>query len=70
MSSNFEEIIKKLHFFARWKAHQRATHAAPHLSASCYGKCEPQVRDLLAGITCGGGGEGGVISETVPFVNG
>ena len=28
------------------------------------------MRDLLAGITRGGGGEGGVICETVPFVNG
>jgi len=34
-------------------------------------KCELHVRDLLAGITRGGGGgEGGVICETVPFVNG
>ncbi len=33
------------------------------------GKCNPQVKDLLARITCGGG-EGGVICETVPFVNG
>ncbi len=33
------------------------------------GKWEPQVQYLLAGITRGGG-EGGVICETVPFVNG
>ncbi len=33
-------------------------------------KCEPQVQDLLAGFTRGGGGEGEVICETVPFVNG
>ncbi len=34
------------------------------------GMCEPQVRDLLLGFTRGGGGEGGVICETVPFING
>ncbi len=34
-------------------------------------KCELHVRDLLVGITRGGGGgEGGVICETVPFVKG
>jgi hypothetical protein len=75
MSSNFGEIIKKLHFLVWWKARQRATHATPHLSASRYrtfytcwmAKCELDVQDLLAGITRGGGG---VICETVPFVNG
>jgi hypothetical protein len=78
MSSNFGEIIKKLYFLVWWKARQRATHATPHLSASRYrtfytwwtAKCELHVRDLLAGITRGGGGEGGVICETMPFVNG
>ena len=58
------------------ESRQRATPATPHLSASRYrtfytcwtAKCELDVRDLLAGITCGGGGEGGVICETVPFV--
>ncbi len=77
MSSNFGEIIKKLHSLVWWKARQRATHATPHLSASRYrtfytcwtAKCELDVRDLLAGITHRGGGEGGVICETVPFVN-
>jgi hypothetical protein len=33
------------------------------------GKCDPQVRDLLAGFTQGGG-EGGVICKMVPFING
>jgi hypothetical protein len=37
----------------------------PYILHVVSGKCEPQVRDLLAG-----GGEGGVICETVPFVNG
>jgi hypothetical protein len=66
MSSNFREIIKKRHFLVWWKAHQRATHATPHHSASPYrtfytcwtAKCELDVRDLLAGITPGGGGGG------------
>ncbi len=70
MSSNFREIIKKLVW---WKARQRATHATPHLSAShcrtfytwwtasANRKCEIYSR---------GGGEGRVICETVPFVNG
>jgi hypothetical protein len=64
MSSNFGEIIKKLYFLV---ARQRATHAIPDLSASRYrtlhmvdGKCEPQVRDLLAGIPrFGEGGRAG-----------
>jgi hypothetical protein len=51
----------------------------PPPSTSCYrifytwwmAKCELHVRDLFARITCGGGGgEGRVICETVPFVNG
>jgi hypothetical protein len=42
----------------------------PHILHVVDGKCKPQVRDLLAGITRGGGGEGGMICETVPFVNG
>jgi hypothetical protein len=78
MSSNFGEIIKKLYFLVWWKARQRATHATPYLSASRYrtfstcwtAKCEWDVRDLLPRITRGGGGEGGVICETMPFVNG
>jgi hypothetical protein len=71
MSSNFGEIIKKLHFLVWWKARQRATHATPHLYASRYrtlhvldGKCEIFSRESLAG------GEGWAICETVPFVNG
>jgi hypothetical protein len=40
------------------------------VTAHMDGKCEPQVRDLLARITRGRGGEGGVICETVPFDNG
>jgi hypothetical protein len=76
MSSNFGEIIKKLHFLVWWKARQRATHATPHLSASRYRtfstcwtasanrKCEIYLRESLAG-----GGEGGVICETMPFDN-
>jgi hypothetical protein len=74
-SSNFGEIIKKLHFLGWWKACQRATHNTPHLSASRYRtfytcwtasairKCEIYSQESLAG-------EGGVICETVPFVNG
>jgi hypothetical protein len=77
MSSNFGEIIKKLYFLVLWKAGQGATHATPHLSASCYRtfytwwtasanrKCEIYLRESLAG-----GGEGRVICETVPFDNG
>jgi hypothetical protein len=62
MSSNFGEIIKKLYFLVWWKARQGATHATPHLSASCYRmwwtasanrKCKIYLRELLAG---GGGG--------------
>ncbi len=75
MSSNFGEIIRKLYFLVWWKARQRATHATPHLSASCYrtfytrwtAKCELEMRDLLRESLVG---EGGVICETVPFVNG
>jgi hypothetical protein len=78
MSNNFGEITKKLHFLVWWKARQRATHATPHLSASRYHtfymcwmasaihKCEIYSRESLAGE----GWEGGVICETVPFVNG
>ncbi len=66
MSSNFGEIIRKLYFLVWWKACQRVTHATPHLSASHYctfytrwtANCELDVRDLLAGITRGGGGGG------------
>jgi hypothetical protein len=66
MSSNFGEIIRKLYFLVWWKARQRATHATPHLSASCYrtfytcwtAKCELDVRDLLARITREGVGGG------------
>jgi hypothetical protein len=76
MSSNFGEIIKKLYFLVLWKARQGATHATPHLSASCYRtfytwwtasanrKCEIYLRESLAG-----GGEGRVICETVLFDN-
>jgi hypothetical protein len=76
MSSNFGEIIKKLHFLVWWKARQRATHATPHLStrryhtfytcwtASAIRKCKIYSRESLAG------GEGGVICETLLFVNG
>jgi hypothetical protein len=76
-SSNFGEIIKKLHFLVWWKARQRATHANPHPSASSYRtfytwraasairRYDIYSRDSLAG----GGGEGGVICETMPFVN-
>jgi hypothetical protein len=72
MSSNCGEIIRKLYFLVWWNARQRATHATPHLSASSYRTFYTfgwDVRDLLVGITRGGGGEGGVICETVPFVN-
>jgi hypothetical protein len=41
----------------------------PHIFHVLDGKCEPQVRDLLASITRGRG-EGGVICKTVPFDNG
>jgi hypothetical protein len=74
MSSNFGEIIRKLYILVWWKARQRATHATPHLFASRYrtfyvGRqsaswmCEIYSQESLAG-------EGGVICETVPFVNG
>ncbi len=78
MSCNFGEIIKKSYFLVLWKAHQRATHATPHLSASRYRtfstcwtananrKCEIYLREALAGV----GGEDVVICETVPFDNG
>ncbi len=77
MSSNFGEINKKLYFLVWWKARQRATHATPHLAASRYRtfstcwtasanrKCEIYSRESLAG-----GGGGGVICETMPFING
>ncbi len=42
----------------------------PHILHMVDGKCEPQVRDLLARITRGGWGEDGVIRETMPFDNG
>ncbi len=78
MSSNFGEINRKLYFLVWWKARQRATQATPHLSSSRYrtfptcwmAKCELDVREVLARITRGGGGEGRVICKTVPFVNG
>jgi hypothetical protein len=78
MSCNFGEIIKKLYFLVWWKARQRATHVTPHLSVSRYGtfstcwtasanrKSEIYLQESLAG----GGGEGRVICETVPFDNG
>jgi hypothetical protein len=59
-SSNFGEIIKKPYFLVLWKAHQRATHVTPHLSASRYftfytwwtasanRKCDIYPRDSLA----------------------
>jgi hypothetical protein len=62
MSSNFGEIIRKPYFLVWWKARQRATHATPHLYRTFYtcwtAKWELDVRDLLAGITRGGGGGG------------
>jgi hypothetical protein len=76
MSNNFGEIIKKPYFLVCWKARQRTTHATPpplllrHIFHRLDGKCEPQVRDLLASITRGRGGEGGVICKTMPFDNG
>jgi hypothetical protein len=65
MSSNFGEIIKKLYFLVWWKAHQRATHATPHLSASRY-RTFYTWWTASANCKC----EGGMICETVPFDNG
>ncbi len=42
----------------------------PHIFHVLDGNCRSQVRHLLARITRGRGGGGGMICETVPFDNG
>jgi hypothetical protein len=78
MSDNVEEIIRKLYFLVWWKSPPEGyprhppplREQLPHIFHVLDGKWEWDVRYLLAIITYRGGGEGGVICETVPFVNG
>ena len=79
MSSNFKEIIRKLYFLVWWKAHQRATHATPpplreplpHILHVLDGKVRAGcARFTRENHSRGRGGEGRMICETVPFVNG
>jgi hypothetical protein len=74
-SNNYGEIIEKLNFFVWCIARQRAIHATLHLYSSRYRTRGRQSANFMCEIYSpesleGRRGEGAVICETVPFVNG
>jgi hypothetical protein len=62
--SEFHLQIGHIQYVSTLLMADRKFEPSPHILHVVNSKCEPQVRDLL-----GGRGEGGLICETVPFVN-